>query len=146
MEVEKTKHAWPEGYVLRKLMKEGKVVAYFPSIAKIHKKIINYKPGSNHEPLFDIDFVDRVYEYKGYDVETSPAMESYYKKEVFLDYQKCKEQAYFLNAKLWLEASETFEGCEKQRLKELYKKHFKAAQKLGESLKRDILETVQILL
>lgn len=129
---------FPKRFVVRKLMKKGEVVAYFPSPALLFKECKIYNCDGKCKEKYEIDFITQIHNKSEYEVENSPALDRYYKNEIFLDYKSCKEYVYFLNAKLWLNASKNLDKTEKENLMNGFKKHFKVAEGLGKELRIEI--------
>ena len=129
---------FPKRYVIRQLMKKGKIVAYFASPASLFKEYKVYVSDVGCIEKYEIDFLTQIYNNVEYEVENSPALDRYYKNKIFLDYKSCREYAAFLNAKLWLNASKNLDKFEKEELMNKFKKYFRDADKLGKKLQIEL--------
>ncbi|MBO5910425.1 MAG: hypothetical protein J6Q15_02835 [Clostridia bacterium] len=143
-------YKYPIVYVIRKLFRDGKPVAYFTSPAQLFSETKKYKPDGKIEMSYEIDFLDQMQDNINFKVECSPAYVSYYKSEAYSSYRACKIRTDYFNNMLLVRTLHDAEmaGADEEArnaIKKRYETYFKYARGLSEK-ERNKLESENIKL
>lgn len=142
-------YKYPIVYVIRKLIRNGKPVAYFASPAQLFSEIKKYKPDGKMEMSYEIDYLEQMYDDIKCKIENSPTCYSYYKEEAYTTYNACKIRANHFNNMLLVRATANaeMEGADEETIntiKKRYEFYFKYANRLGEEQKSKLETSLKI--
>ena len=133
---------YPIRYVARAIIHDGKVVAYFVSLAHLFEERKKYKADGTCEQKCEIDFVTQIHD-EEFEVENSPAMKRYYKEKVFTRFEECERYAeecmYNLRKNLYEELSNEER---KEKVKE-FRKYSKFLAKMNSGTKFEYLNILR---